>query len=181
MTHTHFQLSPATLAALVSHFGSFFPGPDDPEPSGPSAPVVRRALERFGPQPEPWRWAALNPQPLPPRSAFAVVLARTLTEQVETLQTVAQALPAESGESIQAHLGTLISRFVDDCGNGVIVVHLPKGGPWPPGDDEPKPIGPEELVMLGAQLTLRAQPHPALEAAGETLMALGLERLSALG
>ena len=59
MTHTHFQLSPATLAALVSRFGGFFPGPDDPEPSGPSAPVVRRALERFGPQPEPWRWAAL--------------------------------------------------------------------------------------------------------------------------
>ena len=181
MTHTHFQLSPASLATLVSGFGGFFPGPDDAEPSGPSAPIIRRALERVGPQPEPWLWAALNPQPLPPRSAFAMVLARTLTEQVESLQMVAQALPAESGESIRAYVRTLISRFIDDCGNGVIVIHLPKHGPWPPGDDEPKPIGPGELVMIGAQLTRAARLHPALEAAGETLMALGLERLSVQG
>ena len=35
--------------------------------------------------------------------------------------------------------------------------------------------------MIGAQLTRAARLHPALEAAGETLMALGLERLSVQG
>ena len=180
MTLTHVQHSSKALATLVSHLTEYFPAPDDVEPRGPIGPIVRKALERFGPHPEPWSWAALNSHPLPPRVAFSVVLARTLVDQVESLQMLSQALPSPAGESVLAYSSTLISRFIDDCGNGVIVLHFPKHGPWPPSGDEPRPIGPEELVMIGAHLANAGAVHPEFGAGGLKLMDLGLERLAGL-
>ncbi len=172
------------LVALISgHFG-LNPDPDGPEidPHSPLGPIVRQAHNHiralYGPQPEPWRSdrVALNPQPLPPRWMVAGALALALTEQTARLQELAQALPGEVQQHAEAYRSGLITRFLDDCGNGIIVIHLPKHGPFPPSDDEPRPIGPAEQVVIGALLST-ARGQPDLQAAGQQLLGAGLNRL----
>lgn len=182
MNGSNISLSHKTLVRLVSHLAGLYPNPDDPDPVGPWGPVIRKALWRVrwaaGPgQPDPWVWAALNPQPLPPRYAVAVALGQAVVDQVGSLEEMAQALPEGSRSSIAAYVKGFIGRFVDDCGNGHIVIRIPKGGPYPPGDDEPKPIGPEETVLIGVQLALSAGVNPDLGEAGAKLMELGLSRM----
>ncbi len=169
-----------TLVSLVSHLVGGYEDPDHPLPHGPWDPVIRKSLERvrefYGPQPEPWAWVALNPQPLPPLTLGAVALARSVVDQVSSLSELSKALPEASQESVATYSSGFIKRFIDDCGNGIIVIHIPRGFPWPPGDDEPKPIGPEELVVIGAQLVSAAAVHQDLEAAGIALIEMGLNR-----
>lgn len=171
------------LVALIGgHFG-LTSDPDGPEvgTNDPWGPIIAQAYDHvralYGPQPEPWRLDrfALNPQPLPPRWMVAGALALALTEQTARLQELAQALQSELQESVQAHRADLITRFVDDCGNGQIVIHLPKHGPFPPRDDEPRPIGPAEQVVIGALLSA-AWSQPDLQAAGLQLLGDGLNR-----
>ena len=165
------------LVALISGRFGLNPDPDGPEvgPNTPWGPIITQAYDHvrtlYGPQPEPWRLdrVALNPQPLPPRWMVAGALALALTGQTARLQELAQALPREAQGSVEAYRKGLITRFVDDCGNGLIVIHLPKHGPFPPGDDEPKPIGPEEQLVIGALLSA-ARGQPDLQAAGLQLL-----------
>lgn len=134
MNGSNISLSHKTLVRLVSHLAGLYPNPDDPDPI-PWGPVIRKALERVrwaaGPLPDPWVWAALNPQPLPPRYAAAVALGQAVVDQVGSLEEMAQALPEGSRDSIAAYTKGFIGRFVDDCGNGHIVIRIPKGGPYP--------------------------------------------------
>ena len=165
------------LVSLVSRLTDAYPNPDDSNPIGPWGPIIRKTVERFrrvyGPQPEPWVWAALNPQPLPPRFVMAIALAQTMIDQISSLGELAKALPEASQESVASYSSGLIKRFIDDCGNGIIVIHIPRG-PFPPSDDEPKPIGPEELIVIGAQLANAATIHQDFETAGIALIEMGL-------
>lgn len=170
MTNSQLSLSPRALVSLIAGLTGGYPNPDDPEPVGPWGPVIRQALERV-------RLAALNPQPLPPRLAVARELGEALVSQVVALQALAEALPGEARGSVQSYASGLISRFIDDCGNGRIVIKIPKHGPWPPNPDEPKPIGPEELALIGAGLASAAALHPDFGAAGARLMELGLGQM----
>ena len=180
MTISKLNMPAKTLVSLVNHLIGAYPNPDDPEPIGPWGPIVRKALEHyrvvFGPQPEPWHWAALNPQPLPPRMVVAVGLARALVDQVSALEEFSKALPGESQQSVASYSSGKIKRFIDDCGNGILVILVPKHGPFPPSDDEPKPIGPEELIVIGAQLANAAVIHQDFEAAGIALIEMGMSR-----
>ena len=173
---TEVRLRPQSLTPLILHLTGSLPAPGDAGSPAPWGPVIRQAQERLrhlaGPQPEPWSLAALNPQPLPPLRA-AAALSSALIDQVGALQMLAGALPSELGQGVHTHLGALITRFVDDCGNGHLVIELP--GVRPPG--EPRPLGPEALVVIGAHLLDAAALHPAFGDAGLQLVALGLERL----
>lgn len=181
MTISQHGTSPRALSALIARLTGAFPNPDDAGPVGPWGPVIRKAGRQFrqvyGPQPDPWRWAALNPQPLPPRLVYAVALAQAVIDQVDALQDLALALPDEAQRGVQAHASGVIRRFIDDCGNGHIVIHLPRHVVWPPGDDEPRPISPEELVVIGARLAQAGAVHPDFEAAGQQLGELGQGRM----
>ncbi len=170
-----------SLVSLVGHLTGGYEDPDHPLPPGPWSPVIREALKRvrwnLGPSPEPWRQVMLNPQPLPPRLAFAVALGQSVVDHLTTLQEFGLALPTASQESIKSYSSGYLKRFIDDCGNGIIVIHIPKHGPFPPSDDEPKPINPEELIVLGAQLALASAIHPELEGGAMQLIELGFNRM----
>ena len=70
------QISARAVASLLAHvFGpSFY---DDPR-FGNGDPGHSRIDLVFKPTPEPWRLAALNPQPLPPKETHALRLAAQL-------------------------------------------------------------------------------------------------------
>ncbi len=176
MTATAQHHAVRTLASFINQLNGTDPNPDDAGPVGPWGPIIRAAFMRLrwveGPAPDPWAPA------LPPRLAFAQALGQVLVDRVDALQDLALALPEEGRRGVQQHIANVITRFIDDCGNGRIVIRIPKHGPWPPSDDEPKPITPEELLLIGAQLAGAGAIHPALPEAGAKLMTVGLERLS---
>lgn len=174
--------------ALFSLVGALtgYPNPDDPnEPRGPWGPVIRQVRDKLhvmGPQPEPWRAVTLNPQPLPPRWAAASALAEVMLDRVDQLEMMASALPKEAGASVRNYSSDMLRRFVDDyCGNGIIVIRIPRHGPFPPGDDEPKPIGPLELLVMGIKFIGAAERSRDLSAAGEKLIEVGLQRMQGQG
>lgn len=178
-------ISRQTLFSLVNGLTGF-PNPDDSgEPRGPWGPVMRQALDRvqrLRPQPEPELAVMLNPQPIPPRWAAASALAEVMLDRVDQLDMLAAALPQDVGASVRAYSSDTLRRFVDDyCGNGIIVIPLPRRGPFPPSDDEPKPIGPLEFLVVGMKFIGAAGASNELRAAGEKLIEVGLQRMQRQG
>jgi hypothetical protein len=178
------QLSRSTFATLLGQLtGRGNPNPDDPLPAGPWGPVVRHALgrvgARFGPHPEPWVEADLNPQPLPPHAAFAVALAQAVIDRAGLMQDVADGLAREGQQRGIIIVSGYLSRFIDDCGNDRLPHGIPAPGPRPhhgPG------FGMLELVLMGAEFERHAQQldQPALAQefrhVGVALTELGLAR-----
>ena len=174
-------ISRKALVSILSPFLGVYPDPNNPLPSSPWDPVIRKAFNQIryqlGPQPEPWITSvqnsllevALNPQPLPPRLAYTTVLGQEIVNSITNLQDIADALPDS-----QARVGEIASQrlqaFLDDyCGTP------PRKSPFPvprPGSDVIKGFSPLELVIIGTQF----------EAAATTLMNEGLQQaLSTLG
>ena len=117
------HLSARALTALVSQLTTGYPNPEGPEdPPGPLDPYIRRALERSvigaaGGGSNLWRviaekhpeiWdviggdpsaqIALNPQPLPPRSAFLAAVIQEFTERMTDVAHIADLIPRPGGE-----------------------------------------------------------------------------------
>ena len=154
---------------------------------GPRPQPWRSRGSIFGPRPEPWQvvfagilarhpeiWdaiggghsfgeeVALNPQPLPPRSAFLVSVAQTVMSRVELLQEIADATRREGEEQGIIIVSGYLARFVDDfCGTG-FRPKWPFPGPPPPWfADELNGI---DLVVMAAQFEQAAREayNPAL-------------------
>lgn len=184
------------LARLLDELG--YPDPDDADGGwGPIGPVVRGLA-----------WAALNPQPLPPRWVIEILkgfglhpdprrekegpspdpwkgalLARVEIDRVVGLAQMAEAVSGEQGrEVVRRRLAEMVDEW---CGTP------PKPRwplPWPfplrwRDGDEFK-IGPADLVVMGAQFqkTAEALGDSALAedfaAAADRLTQTGLERLN---
>jgi hypothetical protein len=192
-THASFKL---TAPALLSLFGpsSAFPNPDDSNPPGPWAPVIRRAEERvrlvlepqplpwreiFGPVPDPWN-EVFGPFPQPWRAAFAQALAQEVVDRASLMQEVADALAQAGNTHAIIIVGGYLSRFIDDCGTG----KLRQGRPLPPPrhNDDGR-LGARELVLMAAQFerSAAATSHAGLSQefarAGERLLKMGVGRL----
>ncbi len=173
------SISPAKFLALVHSLIGGSAGltdPDNPLPHGPWDPVIRLALEKsilvHGPQPDPWRATiervALNPQPLPPRTAFILSLGQAVLGRAELIQEI-------SGTTGYA------ARFVDDyCGNGFRF-------PWPfPG---PRPnwfreeVTAMDLAVMAVQFDAAAKAsanrevQSSLAQASTKLLETGLSKL----
>jgi hypothetical protein len=194
-----------TKKSLVSLLGSVFgrPHPDDPgdpsNPWGPYGPVGPwiRPLHYWGmlnpqplppidgPLPDPWRWGAfalpwkLGPVPDPWRFAFVI---RTMIGTILSQHQLAEALSGESGKSTEA-MGKRINLVADwICGNEPISILIPVP-PGPPGDDEPRPIHPEEVLAAAVQFQLTARQlrrhpiHVKLAQAADHLLKVGVEGL----
>ncbi len=141
------------MTALVSQLTTGYPNPDGPEdPPGPLDPYIRKALERSvigagtggylwrviaEKHPEIWdviggdphSQVALNPQPLPPRSAFLAAVILEFTERMTVVAEIADLIPRPGGERGIIIVGGHVARFVDDiCGNGM---HIRWPLPWP--------------------------------------------------
>lgn len=135
-----------------------FPDDDHPLPPGPWDPVIRLALRQisFGPLPDPWKISlvsilarhaeiydaiggshrfgdevALNPQPLPPRHEFLMMVSRFVIDRAELLQEIADATRQEGTQQGIIIGGGYTRRFVDDwCGTG-FRLRWPFPGPRP--------------------------------------------------
>src|ERR1700741_829902 len=138
------HLSARALTALVSQLTTGYPNPEGPEETpGPLDPYLRKALERSvvgsGAGTNLWRviaekhpeiWdviggdpssrVALNPQPLPPRSAFLAAVIQEFTERMTDVGELADLIPRPGGERGIIIVGGHVARFVDDiCSIGM--------------------------------------------------------------
>ena len=133
------------MTALVSQLTTGYPNPDGPEDApGPLDPYIRKALERFSHRmpdvgtnlwrviaekhPEIWdviggdphSQVALNPQPLPPRSAFLAAVILGFHERMTDVCELADLIPRPGGERGIIIVAGHVAKFVDDiCGNGL--------------------------------------------------------------
>ena len=166
------HLSARALTALVSQLTTGYPNPDGPEePPGPLDPYIRKALERSvlgaGHGTNLWRviaekhpeiWdviggdpqshVALNPQPLPPRSAFLASVVLEFSERMTDVCELADLLP-HGGERGTIIVAGHVARFVDDiCGNG-LKIKWPL--PWPPPAWFSTSLSGADLIVMGTQ------------------------------
>ena len=167
------HLSARALTALVSQLTTGYPNPDGPdEPTGPLDPYLRRALERSvvgnGTGTNLWRviaekhpeiWdviggdpsaqVALNPQPLPPRSAFLAAVIQEFTERMVEVAQIADLIPRPGGERAIIIVGGHVAKFVDDiCGNG-LKIRWPY--PWPAPQWFSEMLSGADLIVMGTQ------------------------------
>jgi len=167
------HLSARALAALVSQLTTGYPNPDGPDdPPGPLDPYVRRALERSvigagaggylwrviaEKHPEIWdviggdprSQVALNPQPLPPKSAFLAAVIQEFTERMTVVAETADLIPRPGGERGIIIVGGHVAKFVDEiCGNGMLV-RWPL--PWPPPPWFSDTLSASDLIVMGTQ------------------------------
>ena len=167
------HLSARALTALVSQLTTGYPNPDGPElPPGPLDPYIRRALERSvigaGTSGYLWRviaekhpeiWdviggdphsqVALNPQPLPPKSAFLAAVILEFTERMITVAEIADMIPRPGGQRGIIIVGGHVAKFVDEvCGNGM---HVRWPLPWPAPPWFSDTLSGADLIVMGTQ------------------------------
>lgn len=144
------QLSARFVANLLaSIFGpSFY---DDPRFG--RGDLGRRVLSDFvsQPQPEPWRLAMLNPQPLPPKEHYALSLADAHIHELLTLDRIGALLGGEAAERSQERALRIVAEIDELC------PRWPKWprGVWPPPPPPPwerEEMNPAELFLLGTRL-----------------------------
>jgi hypothetical protein len=167
------HLSARALTALVGQLTTGYSNPEGPEdPPGPLAPYIRRALERSvmgaGAGTELWRviaekhpeiWdviggdpsarIAMNPQPLPPRSAFLAAVILEFTERMVDVAQMADLIPRPGGDRGIIVVGGHVAKFVDDiCGNGM-KIRWPF--PWPAPHWFSEMLSGPDLIVMGTQ------------------------------
>jgi hypothetical protein len=167
------HLSARALTALVSQLTTGYPHPDGPEATpGPVDPYIRKALERSvlgsGMATNLWRviaekhpeiWeviggdpqsrVALNPQPLPPKSAFLAAIILEFTERMTMVAEVADLIPRPGGERGIIIVGGHVARFVDDiCSN---CLHIQWPLPWPAPPWFSDTLSGADLIVMGTQ------------------------------
>jgi hypothetical protein len=167
------HLSARALTALVSQLTTGYPNPDAPDdPPGPVDPYIRRALERSvvgqGAGTNLWRvvaekhpeiWdviggdplshVALNPQPLPPKSAFLAAVVQEFTERMTNVSELADLIPRPGGEAGIIIVGGHVAKFVDEiCGNGM---RMRWPFPWPAPPWFTDQLNGPDLIVMGTQ------------------------------
>ena len=166
-------LSARALTALVSQLTTGYPSSvAADEVPGPLDPYMRRALERSvlggGMGTELWRVIAqkhpevwnviggdptgqvtLNPQPLPPRSAFLAAVILEFTDRMTDVAEIADLIPRPGGECGNLIVVGHVAKFVDDiCGNGMRV-RWPY--PWPAPAWFNDSLSGADLIVMGTQ------------------------------
>ena len=151
MNDTSF-ISRKRFISLASQLSNIYnPNPDDPEPDGPWGPIIRQAFQF-----SKLSWVMLNPQPLPPKEVIAMNLARQVIDRASLMNEIANGLHTEGERQGIIVVGGYISRFIDDCGNGVIKIRIPKRR-WPVPDPDPDPeLQPMDFIMMGLQFQAEA-------------------------
>ena len=124
---------------------------------------------------------ALNPQPLPPRYAFLIAVARAVVRRAELLQEVSGATAADGSERGIIIVGGYTKRFSDDWCGTRFTLRWPSPGPRPRWFREQ--LDGVDLLVLATQFDRAA--HEAfdrdlrghLKAAGARFVDVGMSRL----
>jgi hypothetical protein len=199
------HLSARALTALVSQLTTGYPNHDGPEEApGPLDPYIRKALERSvlgaGVSTNLWRliaekhpeiWdviggdphtqVALNPQPLPPRSAFLASVILEFTERMIDVSQIADLIPRPGGERGNILVAGHVARFVDEiCHNG-LKINWPL--PWPAPPWFSTSLSGADLIVMGTQfqqcavITLDRELGRTFADAAHALLEAGAARL----
>lgn len=161
------------------------PNPEDPDPAPwPWRQLTGKAWRRVfaSSHVNSLTWAALNPQPLPPRIQFSIALAQEVMERANLVQEMADGMSNLGEERGIIIVSGYINRFVDDICLIPAKIKLPKWwGPWPP-DPDPRWTG-LELAVIGtlfqkeARLTDHQGLQRTLHEGGERLVQAGVSRM----
>jgi hypothetical protein len=92
---------------------------------------------------------ALNPQPLPPRSAFLASVILEVTERMTDVCELADLIPRPGGERGNILVAGHVAKFVDDiCGNGM---RIRWPFPWPAPSWFNDSLSDQDLIVMGTQ------------------------------
>lgn len=188
-TSDNSQVSKLKFTAVVNQLISgYTSNPEDPDPAPwPWRHVINKAFEQMvSSYANKWTFAALNPQPLPPKTQFSIALAQEVIERAGMMQEIAAGLSNGSEERGIIIVSGYLSKFVDDICPERPKIKIPKKRwpiPWPP-EPEPDPRWSGfELAVIGTifQNEARVAGHEgiqrALNDAGEKLFEVGLSRM----
>jgi hypothetical protein len=162
------KLSRQNLVSFVNEltYGSkrFIPNPDDPNP-GPPWPcshIIHKAIDRvvnsLSAHSNLLSRVALNPQPLPPKAHFALVLAQEVIERAGLLHQAADAFANNGDQRGIIIVGGFVNRFVDDVCPTPPVIRFPHlGWPFPPEPDPHPEWSGLELAIIGTQFQNEAR------------------------
>ena len=172
------------LIGGVIHGGSGREDDEHPLPPGPWDPVIRDAMERFTISRALQRLGSeveLNPQPLPPRSAFLVSVATAFIKRAALMQEMSVSMRDTGEQRGIIVVGGYVARFIDDfCGNGFRLKY-PFPGPRPNWfSEEVRGI---DLVLMATQFEKAALEasdevlRQSFAAAGAKLAEMGISRM----
>jgi hypothetical protein len=169
------QLSARSVVAILAHiFGPSFN--DDPR-FGHGDPVPWNLKDiASGPRPEPWRYAMLNPQPLPPRELYAVRVADAHISELTTLDRIGSLFGGEVSQNTLERSLRFVSELDEIC---------PRWPKWPKRWPPPPPppwwrdeeMTATELFVFGVRI-LDAAGRVEQEKLGDALANLGEKALS---
>ncbi len=127
-------LTPMVSPMLARHSsGSIFGSHPEPRKAIFASILARHPeiWDAIGGGHNPFAAAELNPQPLPPRSAFLIAVAQTLTSRAELIQEIADSSPRKGEQQSIIIVSGHVARFTDDfCGTG-FRLRWPFPGPRP--------------------------------------------------
>jgi hypothetical protein len=175
----------AAVTEFIKDYYAFKPNPEDPDPTPwPWRHIINKVKERVGGRFNSWASVALNPQPLPPKAAFAIALAEEVIERGAMMQQLADGF-METGERRGIIVvGGYFQRFVDDLCPERPKIKPPKfWGPWPPEPDpDPRWQGLDLAIIATifqneARVTGHEGFRNVLAEAGEKIMQVGVSRL----
>lgn len=183
------KFSRLNLATLVNELTfSITQNPEDPNPPPwPWRHLLNRTAERvvtsLSTHGSPLSRVALNPQPLPPKAQFALVLAQEVIGQAAMMHQMADAFNHNGEDRGIIIVGGFINRFVDDICPTPPVIRFPHlGWPFPP-HPHPEWSG-LELAIMGTQFLNEAKAlrqtgvQSVLHKAGEKLMDVAQSRMA---
>lgn len=165
--------------------------PDDgPEgsPRSPWGPIIRQSvLAKLAPgEPIPWKEGPVDPSPWhrTSRGELLVTVAGAVRAFLERGIIFVGGIDSEQKEKALGHAKGLVSRMIDDCGNGKFFPWKPKGGGiiLPDGGD---PGWGADVVVFALALEQEAEAVPdadlrsLLNEAAGILLQRGADRLNA--
>ena len=173
------QLSARSVASLLARI--FGPSIYDVPRFGGGDPFRRDLSELVsGPHPEPWREVMLNPQPLPPREAYALALADSHIRELLALDRMGTLLGGEVAERTLDLSLRNVSEIDEICPRWP---RWPKGWPPPPSPPwEREEMSPTQLFVLGSrflaasELVEQARLQEALTGLGEKALNLSMQQ-----
>lgn len=145
------SISSRKMLSMISQLlagGSSNPDPDNPMPHGPWDPYIRRALQRMGPSPEPWKainrysFTELNPQPLPPKTLLIAALTQEIIDHsllsYEIAETINQGAEERSIIIVSGKVDQYLNDFDELCYRLSRYINFPRP-PKGTGDDDIHP------------------------------------------
>jgi hypothetical protein len=175
-------ISRKALISILRSFIDYYPDPNNPLPSGPWDPVIRKALSQMGwkfrPSPDPWITSFSS------RTTYITILIQEIVNSIATLQDLTETLPGDFQAQIAQVANQRLQVFFDDyCGTP------PRKSPFPISylkNEVMEGFRPIELVVLGTQLEAAATTlthldlQQALSGLGKTLTAQGIAQLESV-